>query len=380
MNTTTSKRILIGGVLLLACAVPGARAADRDAPVVLSEDADTATLANGIVSATVNKADAKLLSLRIRGVEMMSRGHGYWNIYGNTPGQAMTEQKPIPSVFRVSQDPTRNGGASGEIALQFPYRGQPKAVPLDIEIRYTLHRGDSGIYGWTIADHDPKYPPFNIAASTVCLKLNPDVFDFLSVDSRRQREMVRPEDWVEGQQLNLWEARRITTGLHKGDVEHKYDYAAMLSRTPAYGWSSSKHNVGVWIVNPSVEYIDGSPTMIELTGHIDVKAKLPADPTLLFIWHGPHYGGRGIQIKADEHWRKIVGPFLIYCNEGDGHEAMWKNALTRAAQEQKAWPYAWAEAPGYEHAGQRGSVRRPGPASPRGQRRGSLGGPGGAAV
>ena len=35
---------------------------------------------------------------------------------------------------------------------------------------------------------------------------------------------------------------------------------------------------------------------------------------------------------------------------------MWKDALTRAAREQKGWPYAWAQAEGYEHADQRGSA------------------------
>ena len=38
---------------------------------------------------------------------------------------------------------------------------------------------------------------------------------------------------------------------------------------------------------------------------------------------------------------------------------MWKDSLARAAKEQKAWPYAWAEAPGYEHAEQRGQRQRP---------------------
>ena len=38
---------------------------------------------------------------------------------------------------------------------------------------------------------------------------------------------------------------------------------------------------------------------------------------------------------------------------------MWKDSLVRAAKEQKAWPYAWAEAPGYEHAAQRGTRQRP---------------------
>lgn len=328
-----------------------------DPPVVVSEDTNTATLANGIVTATVNKANGNLLSLRFRSVEMLSRGGGYWNIYGSTPGQASTQEKGTPAVFRISQNPAQNGGARGEIALLFPYRGQPKAVPLDIEIRYTLGRGDAAVYGWTVADHAPQYPPFNIEVSTVCLKLNPDVFDFLSVDSRRQRLMASAEDWVHGTQLNLWEARRLNTGVRKGEVEHKYDYNVLFSQTPAWGWSSTKRNVGLFIVNPSIEYLNGAPVMVDYVGHIDVKAALPADPTLLFIWHSPHYGGRGIQINAGEPWRKIVGPFLFYCAGGANPQAMWQDALARAAREQKSWPYAWAAAPGYEHTDQRGSAR-----------------------
>lgn len=356
VNATILKRVLIAGLLFGMGLLAAVQAAPKVPPVALSEDTATATLANGIVAATVRKADGNLLSLRLRGVELLSRGGGYWNIYGATPGQANTEKKGTPSVFTISQNPAQNGGALGEITLRFPYSGQPGTVPLDIEIRYTLRRGDSGIYGWTIAEHAPQYPPFNIAVCTVCLKLNPGVFDFLSIDSRRQRQMPSAEDWVKGTQLNLWEARRLNTGTRKGEVEHKYDYNMLFSETPAWGWSGTKHHLGLFIVNPSIEYLNGAPVMVDYGGHIDVKAALPADPTLLFIWHSPHYGGRGIQIKAGEPWRKIVGPFLIYGNQGESPEAMWRDALARAAREQQAWPYAWASAPGYEHAPQRGSV------------------------
>ncbi|MGC8830912.1 MAG: polysaccharide lyase family protein [Verrucomicrobiia bacterium] len=340
-------------LVYLACCI---QAANPAPPVRISEDARTAILDNGIVSATVNKSNGNLLSLKFNGLELLSRGQGYWNIYGNTPGRAKTEIKPTPSTFHITQNPSQNNGALGEILLKFPYRDQSNAVPLDIEIRYTLHRGDSGIYGWTIAEHAPGYPPFNIEVCTLVLKLNPEVFDFLTVDARRRRKMITGEDWVNGEQLNLREARRITTGQFKGTVEHKYDYAALFSETPTYGWSSSEYKLGLWVVNPSLEYINGGPIKVELTGHIDGKPKLPADPTLLFVWHGSHYGGKMIQIKSAEHWRKIVGPILLYCNKGNSHESMWTNALTRAAKEQRAWPYEWAEAADYLHTPQRGSV------------------------
>jgi rhamnogalacturonan endolyase len=352
----TVKRLILSCLVFAAAVATRVCLANQDATVVLSEEADTATLANGVVSVTVKKANGNLLSLRLRGVELLSRGEGYWNIYGNIPGQKNTEAKPTPSVFRVSQNPAQNGGALGEIALLFHYSGQSNVVPLDIEIRYALHRGDSGLYAWTIVDHASEYPPFDIAASTVCLKLNSKIVDFLSVDSRRQRLMATPEDWVQGTQLNLREARRLNSGIHKGEVEHKYDYNVLLSRTPAWGWSSTTRHVGIFLVNPSIEYLNGGPAMVDYVGHLDGKPSLPADPTLLLIWHSPHYGGRPIQIKSGESWRKIVGPFLLYCTAGKNPEVMWKYALARAAREQNAWPYAWAEAPGYEHASQRGSA------------------------
>ncbi len=331
-------------------------AAEPNPAVTIMEDSATATIANGLVSAIINKTNGNLLSLKERGVETLSKGGAYWNVYGNSPGQAMTEQKGTPAGFRISQDPRKNDGALGEVVLTFPYKGQPRAVPLDIEIRYSLHRGDPGIYGWTIADHDPRYPAFDVAVCTFCMKLHSELFDFLSIDSRRQRQMASAEDWVKGTQLNLWEARRLNTGVRKGEVEHKYDYTMQFSRTPAWGWSSSKREIGLFVVNPSIEYLGGSVAALDYGGHIDVKAALPADPTLLFIWHSPHYGGRPIQIKANERWRKIVGPFLLYANRGAGPEGLWKDALARADRERKAWPYAWAEAPGYEHAAERGSV------------------------
>jgi rhamnogalacturonan endolyase len=80
------------------------------------------------------------------------------------------------------------------------------------------------------------------------------------VDADRHRIMPSGYDWDHGSPLNLKEARRMTTGVHKGEPEHKYDYSAVFSETPAYGWTSTKHEVGLWMINPSLEYIGGGPT------------------------------------------------------------------------------------------------------------------------
>ncbi len=320
-------------------------------------EGDTATLDNGILSATVRATNANLISLRFGGLELLSRGQGYWNVYGNIPGQPMTERKPSSAECVVTRDPARTGGQIGELALRFPYRGETNTVPLDLEIRYAMRRDDPALYCAILLEHPPEHPPFDLAVGTACWKLNPDVFDFLSVDRRRQRLMPSGEDWVRGELLNLREARRMTTGVRKGDVEHKYDYNVLFAETPAWGWSSTRYGVGLFVVNPSIEYLDGGPAKVDYVGHIDGKPALPADPTLLFIWHSSHYGGRPIQIRAGERWRKLVGPFALYCVRGGAPVAMWEAALTRARREQAEWPYEWVEMPDHLRAADRGAVR-----------------------
>ena len=355
--------VVLVAALLLVGAFATARAAANTAAspaaaggVTITDDADTATLANGVIAVQIRKSNGNLISVRYRDLDLLSRGGAYWNVYGSEPGQKPEQNKGGPAVYAVTQDPAKNGGAIGEMTLGFPYKGAAGVEPLDLEIRYTLHRGDSGIYGSETLEHKAGYPAFNDGVNTVCWKLNPDIFDFLSAGDEKQRHMVTPEDWVKGTQLNLWEARRMNTGIRSGEVEHKYDYSVLFARTPAWGWSSTTHQVGLFIVNPSIEYLNGPATMTDYVGQLDVKAALPADPTLLFIWQSPHYGGRGIALAADEPWKKTVGPFLIYCNAGATPQAMWEDAKSRAALEKRQWPYAWADIPGYAHAEQRGSA------------------------
>ena len=76
--------------------------------------------------------------------------------------------------------------------------------------------------------------------------------------------MPRPEDWDKGTQLNMKEVRRLTTGIYAGQVEHKYDYSAIQFEIPAFGWSSTEHKLGLWFVNPTIEYLSGGPTKVEL--------------------------------------------------------------------------------------------------------------------
>ena len=289
----------------------------------------------------------------------------------------MTQQKGTPAGFLISQDPDKNGGSLGEITLTFPYKGQPKAVPLDIEIRYSLHRGDSGLYGWTIADHDPRYPAFDIAVCTFCMKLDPDLFDFLSIDSRRQRQMASADDWVKGTQLNLWEARRLNSGIRKGEVEHKYDYTMLFSRTPAWGWSSTRRKIGLFVVNPSIEYLGGAAGVARLRRSYRREGFTARRSHAVVHLAQPALRRTADPDQSQREVEKNRRPVSHVRQQRRQPRSPWKDALARADREKNNWPYQWASAPGYEHAERTGECRRTppgqGPTSPQSSRLGRLG-------
>jgi rhamnogalacturonan endolyase len=343
--TTLTAAVLVG---LLA---PGARCAD--APVTVAEDGSSYTLANGSVTARVSKRSGDLLSLKFRDLELLgTSGHpgAYWSHAASGPRVSNT----------VTIDPKTNGGERGEVSVKAVSggaglgNGPGGSAVADIEIRYALGRGDSGLYTYTVFTHQPEYPGTSVGEARFAAKLNPKVFDYMTVDAKRRKVMPKPEDWDAGTPLNMKEVRRLTTGLYSGQVEHKYDYSAIQFETPAFGWSSTQHHVGLWFVNPSNEYLSGGPTKVELTAHLDNNAG--AAPTVLNYWRGSHYGGSTCAIARGESWTKVVGPFLIYCNAAADHEKMWQDALARAAKEADAWPFDWVSGVDYPHRDRRGTV------------------------
>ena len=314
-------------------------------PVTLSENSSTFTLDNGIVRTEIEKRNGTLSSLVFRGQELLARGGGYWS----SVGRGNNNRAPGELASVIASSPER-----GEVSCRLGNVAGASNISLDTDYRYSLARGDSTIYVAAIFHHAPGSPGYGTGESRYCLKLNPAVFNFLSVDADRQRLMPSGYDWDHGTQMNLKEARRLNTGVHKGEVEHKYDYSAAFTEMPAYGWSGTKAKIGLWLINPSLEFIGGGPTKVELTGHLDVNPG--GTPTLLNMWQGSHYGGTSVTIAPDEDWTKVVGPFAVYCNTGSTPNAVWQNALTQATNEMRQWPYAWFHDKNFPTAEERGIV------------------------
>ena len=336
--------------------------AQRPAPPVgLNEDENAYTLTNQFVAARVSKRSGDLTSLKYKGLEMLdsrsARSSAYWS-------HDVAHSDPI---LRITIDPRKNGGERAEVSLKGISGGNQMgsgpggSVIADIEIRYALGRNDSGVYTYSIFSHPTNYPATSVGEARFCAKLNEDVFDWMTVDANRNMKMLTTYDWNHGTPMNMKEARRMNSGIYKGQVEHKYDYSANQFDVRAWGWSSTTKNVGLWFVNPSVEYLSGGPTKVELSAHRDAtfntnNLDAPAPPTLLNYWRGSHYGGSMCTIAATDNWTKVIGPFLIYVNSGASPKAMWQDALAKATVEEKVWPYDWVAGVDYPHKAERAIV------------------------
>ena len=115
------------------------------ASVTVTDNGNSWTLDNGIVKATVNKDSGSMPSLIYRGLQMLAASGGTWE---HNPQGA-------PSVVNsITIDPASNGGARAEVSIKGVSGGtfmMTSSAPgggtlCDIEIRYYLGTGDSGIY------------------------------------------------------------------------------------------------------------------------------------------------------------------------------------------------------------------------------------------
>jgi rhamnogalacturonan endolyase len=316
--------------------------------VKLTDNGESVILSNQYIKATIVKRTATITSLFYNDIQMMGREHAHWNIVGGDDDDNVVKHFPTNPDYAVTINPKSNNGERVEISIRYNYRGDTSTIPFDIELKYSLGCNDKGIYLSGLWKHRKGYPAFELGQARMLFVLNPSVFDFYTVDKNRRQRMASAEDVKNGKKLNVKEANLLTTGVRKGMVEHKYDYSAMLAQTPTWGWTSTKKHVGVWMINPSFEYINGGPTQVGNTGHVET--------ILMNHWHDGHYGGRPLQFEKDEEWEKFVGPFFLYFNSGKTHDEMWSDAIVESRRQCTLWPYSWEESPSYTPKLQRSSV------------------------
>lgn len=286
--------VIVLALLALALEPPlcAAKAAPSAPPVTLIDNGNSWNMNNGIVQVTIEKNNGFMASLIYRGYDTGS--HGIWE---HTPQGA-------PHLTNsVTIDPETNGGQRAEVSIKGvggTYMFSPHApgggTHCDIELRYSLGRGDHGVYTYAIFSHPASYPAAGVGAEDRFIDALSQRFDWITVDKYRDMLEAAPADWGAGVVVHAKEQRILSTGYYKNSVEHKYSYAGVQYRTPAYGWSSTKDHVGVWFINPSTEYLSGGPFRLDLDAPLGANDNPP--PIILDYWHSGHYDGTRVSIAA----------------------------------------------------------------------------------
>ena len=314
-------------LVLLAASAPandaGGGAAGSGADVTLTDNGTSVILANGEVSATITKDTAKISAFTYRGLALTNSGG---QVYYSMDGGAGYRQ-PSGCVFTVGT----NTPEMVDIGMRQTWTTQSQ--PFDIEIHYVLRRGDTGIYTYALLDHPATYPAGGYGEWRMVWKTPADTFERLYVDDLRNRRMPDSHDHANASATGVAEILHMNTGVLAGQDEGKYCYNTNYHDTPVYGHATANGNIGVWLVFGSQEWFNDGPTKQDLA---------PAYNILHVHFGMNHYNGSSVAVAEGEAWKKLYGPFLLYCNhQPAGTDACWEDAKAQAEAERDAWPYDW---------------------------------------
>jgi rhamnogalacturonan endolyase len=294
-------------------ALPGA---PTIAAVELSENARSVTLTNQEVSIRFNQADGNLVSFMFQGRELLGPGKGYVQI------AAAASYGPVQWAYRLCR---REAGL-----VEIAFANTNAAYPFQVESHFVLRDGEPGFHNYLVLGHDAQKHPgtFALAQLDYCLRVDPKLFTVAAVDDGRIRAFPAPSLLTRDKMV-----MDATYRLPDGNYYSKYYHAAAMDEThTVHGVIGD--GIGLWLVMPSQEHLNGGPEHQELTVH-----QTDTTPVLLGMFTAAHYGG-GI-IETDSTWSKSSTPWFVYVNTGASQDALWQDAKQRAAREVEAWPYAW---------------------------------------
>jgi rhamnogalacturonan endolyase len=325
------------GMTLTACRSTATNVAGAVTPggadVTAKDNGDSVTLDNGIVSIVITKASGQINTFTYAGENLLaggvSGGKVYWELQAGN------------GTYTLSVDPATHGGDQAEVRIHTT----GSTNNLNVDIDYALLRGSSGFYATGILAHPAGNGPVSGGEWRSNVYLG-TIFDWLSVDAMRNREMCTPADWAAAVPVAgaPAEVELLTTGIYKGQYECKYSYSADLGDQDAWGWSSTSKNIGIWVTKPSGEYYNGGPKKRELMSHMAVGP----GPNVLNMLGGNHYLQAEVAetIASGVDLTKIYGPFFYYVNRvptgtPNAHDVLFADAIAQAKAEQAAWPYTW---------------------------------------
>jgi rhamnogalacturonan endolyase len=329
------------------CLLPAPLLAAEAPPVRATQDAEKIQMENGTVALEISRKEAQIISIRYRRgrreIEMGKLGNSMYfdsNAGPTDVPRDMEPQRPragyaplaryADSVRLVSQSPE-----AAEVALA---GGPTFWFPFRTEIHYVLRRGESGFYAYALYRHGRSMPAASLGQTRFVIRgpAGAQLYTDHIVDDRRQgpfptSPVVRP-------------VMDATFLLRDGTVYTKYNNTVFEASHKLHGMAG--HGVGIWVITPSSEFVNGGPVKQNLTVHMDNVA--------LRMLQSGHFGSGALEFKPGEEWTKFYGPFFVYLNGGASVAAIYADAKRRTADEIEKWPYRWAKNPEYPVA--RGTV------------------------
>lgn len=314
-------------------------------------------LDNGILQVMLTKPGGIVTGIKFGGLdnvlENKEKNRGYWDLNWSTPGGSDKYDVVEGTEYHIV-DYTAD---KVEVSFLRTYTSSTAMVPLNIDKRFVLIRGNYGFYSYAIYEHMDGWADFNLIQTRIAFKLRKDRFRYMAVANDKQRMMPFPEDREPNncQQLAYPEAVILSHPKDPeflGEVDDKYQYSCENKDNRVHGWISFDPMVGFWIVFPSDEFRNGGILKQNLTSHVG--------PTSLSMFHSAHYAGEPLcpKFRDGEPWKKVFGPVLVYMNSSalGTPMSLWEDAKEQMFYEVQSWPYDWPASQDYLKADQRGDV------------------------
>ncbi|HVX85700.1 MAG TPA: polysaccharide lyase family protein [Phycisphaerae bacterium] len=342
------RTILAGIILLTAGAAARANVAgggNEGPDVTITKQGNNVILSNGIISATIDPANATVLSMKVKGHEMVSTAGQHKSIYFSRDGGADFETLPHCTMSLATNTPDVI-----DVACKHIYEPGKDKHAWDVGAHFVLCRGATGLYVYTVTVHPANYPALGLGEWRMVWstpETGKDVMEKIYIDQARHWVAPLPEDFKTAVETPIKEITKMTQGTWAGKYDCKYMYNANYSNLGCWGFASDKHPLGEFVVFGSHEFFSDGPTKNDLTAAVG---------TILTHMNMNHYNGSSQEFKQGEVWSKIYGPFLLYCNDKPTGDAAWADAEAQAKAEEAAWPYEWVNNALYPKAKERGTV------------------------